>query len=81
MSAFEKYLSVWVALALALGILLGQLAPPLFEFLAAVEYAKVNLVVAILAVITVVAVAAHVGLCHGLAGENSLPERTKEQLC
>ena len=48
MSAFEKYLSVWVALALALGILLGQLAPPLFEFLAAVEYAKVNLVVAIL---------------------------------
>ncbi len=48
MSAFEKYLSLWVALALALGILLGQFAPPLFEFLAAVEYAKVNLVVAVL---------------------------------
>jgi len=48
MSAFEKYLSIWVALALAIGIVLGQLAPALFEFLAAVEYAKVNLVVAVL---------------------------------
>lgn len=48
MSAFEKYLSVWVALALGAGILLGQLAPGLFAFLATLEIAKVNLVVAVL---------------------------------
>lgn len=48
MSLFERYLSVWVALCIAAGIALGQLLPKLFEGLAAMEYASVNLVVAIL---------------------------------
>lgn len=48
MSVFEKYLSVWVALALGLGIALGQIVPGMFEFLASLEYARVNLVVAVL---------------------------------
>lgn len=48
MSTFEKYLSIWVALALSVGIALGQVTPGLFEVLASLEYAKVNLVVAVL---------------------------------
>ncbi len=45
---FEKWLSVWVALAIGAGLLLGNLAPGLFETLAGWEVAKVNLVVAVL---------------------------------
>lgn len=45
---FEKWLSVWVALSIILGILLGQISPALFEALANIEYAHVNLVVAVL---------------------------------
>mgnify|MGYP002641293058 CR=1 FL=1 len=45
---FEKWLSLWVALCIAAGIGLGSLFPPLFGFLAGLEYASVNLVVAVL---------------------------------
>ncbi|MDJ0654742.1 MAG: ACR3 family arsenite efflux transporter [Xanthomonadales bacterium] len=45
---FEKWLSVWVALCIGAGILLGNLAPELFQTVAALEYASVNLVVAVL---------------------------------
>ena len=48
MGSFEKYLSVWVALALILGLALGQLFPSAFSALAAFEYANVNFAVAIL---------------------------------
>ncbi|WP_025029528.1 ACR3 family arsenite efflux transporter [Nitratireductor aquibiodomus] len=45
---FEKYLSIWVALCIIAGIALGNLMPGLFGFLASLEYASVNLVVAVL---------------------------------
>lgn len=45
---FEKWLSLWVALCIALGIFLGQVLPDVFQALAALEYAHVNLVVAVL---------------------------------
>jgi ACR3 family arsenite transporter len=45
---FEKWLSVWVALCIAAGIGLGSTVPGLFQFLAGLEYASVNLVVAVL---------------------------------
>ncbi len=48
MGLFERWLTLWVALAMGLGILLGQMLPGLFELLASFEYAHVNLVVAIL---------------------------------
>jgi ACR3 family arsenite transporter len=48
MSLFERYLSVWVALCIAAGIALGQAFPGFFAALAAIEYASVNLVVAVL---------------------------------
>ncbi|MBT4169734.1 MAG: arsenical-resistance protein, partial [Rhodospirillaceae bacterium] len=45
---FEKWLSVWVALCIAVGIGLGSALPELFQFLAGLEYASVNIVVAVL---------------------------------
>ena len=48
MGTFERYLSVWVALAIVLGIALGQLLPGVFGALAGFEYANVNFAVAIL---------------------------------
>ena len=45
---FEKWLSLWVALSIIIGILLGQLFPEIFQVLASLEYAHVNLVVAVL---------------------------------
>ncbi len=48
MSAFERGLSLWVLLCIALGVLLGQLAPGAFAVLAAAEVAGVNIPVALL---------------------------------
>ena len=48
MSIFEKYLSIWVALAMVAGIALGNLSPALVDTIAAAEVASVNLVVAVL---------------------------------
>jgi len=45
---FERYLSVWVALCIVAGIVMGSVFPALFEVLAELEYASVNLVVAVL---------------------------------
>ena len=45
---FEKWLSVWVALCIVTGIVLGNTFPSLFSMLATLEYASVNLVVAVL---------------------------------
>ncbi|MBK6575992.1 MAG: ACR3 family arsenite efflux transporter [Sandaracinaceae bacterium] len=48
MGLFERYLSLWVSLAIAAGVGLGLLVPELFQAVAALEWARVNLVVAVL---------------------------------
>lgn len=48
LGTFERWLSVWVALAIAAGLLLGNLFPGLFAALASLEVASVNLPVAVL---------------------------------
>ena len=48
MNVFERYLSLWIALAMAAGIAVGSLVPGLVEAIAAAEVANVNLVVAVL---------------------------------
>lgn len=48
MGVFERYLSVWVAAAIAAGVVLGSFFPAAFALIAALEYAHVNLVVAVL---------------------------------
>jgi ACR3 family arsenite transporter len=47
MGLFERYLSLWVALCIATGVVLGVTLPNLFEAIAGIEYASVNLVVAV----------------------------------
>ena len=47
MGLFERYLSVWVGLCILAGVTLGNV-PHVFEALAGVEVAQVNLVVAVL---------------------------------
>ncbi|MEP1356496.1 MAG: ACR3 family arsenite efflux transporter [Tateyamaria sp.] len=48
MSIFERYLTVWIALAMLAGISIGSIAPSLVSAIAAAEVANVNLVVAVL---------------------------------
>lgn len=48
MGLFERFLSVWVGLAIIIGIALGSLAPDMFAAIASIEYAHVNLVIAVL---------------------------------
>lgn len=45
---FERYLTVWVALCIVAGILLGQWLPPVFQVIGAMEVAQVNLPVGVL---------------------------------
>jgi len=48
MSVFERYLTLWVGLAIVAGIGLGQVFPDIFQAVAALEVASVNLPVALL---------------------------------
>ncbi|WP_111637721.1 ACR3 family arsenite efflux transporter [Marinomonas shanghaiensis] len=48
MGLFERYLSVWVGLAIVAGIIAGVFVPDIFAVVAGLEYAHVNLVIAVL---------------------------------
>ena len=48
LGVFERYLSLWVGLAILGGLAIGIVAPSAARALAALEYANVNLVVAVL---------------------------------
>jgi ACR3 family arsenite transporter len=48
MNAFERYLTLWVALCIVVGVVLGQLAPALFQAVGRLEIAQVNLPVGLL---------------------------------
>ena len=45
---FERYLALWVALCIVVGIVVGQLAPGFVQSVAALEVARVNLPVGVL---------------------------------
>ena len=47
MGIFERYLSVWVGLCIIGGVLLGRLFPDAFMHIASLEFAHVNIVVAV----------------------------------
>lgn len=48
MSKFERFLTIWVALCIVAGIVLGHIFPALFHAVGAAKIAKVNLPVAVL---------------------------------
>jgi ACR3 family arsenite transporter len=48
MGNFERFLSLWVAIAIAVGVGLGLVVPDVFQAIAKLEWARVNLVVAVL---------------------------------
>jgi len=48
MGLFERFLTVWVGLGILAGVALGLLLPNIFQAVAAIEVAQVNLVVAVL---------------------------------
>lgn len=48
MGLFERYLSVWVGLAIIMGIIAGTLVPSAFAMIAEFEFAHVNIVIATL---------------------------------
>ncbi|MGM9586309.1 MAG: ACR3 family arsenite efflux transporter [Candidatus Limivicinus sp.] len=48
MSVFQKYLTLWVLLCMAVGILIGQFLPQIPTFLNRFEYARVSIPMAIL---------------------------------
>ena len=45
---FGKYLSIWVSLCIITGILLGNIFPFIFQFIADLQYENVNVIVALL---------------------------------
>lgn len=47
MGLFERYLTIWVALGIAVGVGLGLVLPEVFQAVAGLEIAQVNLVVAV----------------------------------
>jgi len=48
MNRFERYLTLWVALCIAVGIVVGQVWPRVFQALGTLEVARVNLPVGLL---------------------------------
>ncbi len=48
MGYFERYLSIWVALAMICGVVGGMIAPDVFGVIAELEFARVNLVIGVL---------------------------------
>lgn len=48
MGLFERYLSVWVGLAIVVGMVAGAYFPEVFALIASWEYAHVNLLIAVL---------------------------------
>lgn len=48
MGLFERYLTVWVGVAIVIGVIAGFIAPHAFAVVASLEYAHVNIVIAVL---------------------------------
>lgn len=48
MNLFERYLTLWVALCIIAGVLLGQFLPGVFQLIASLEVARVNIPVGVL---------------------------------
>ena len=52
MGLFERYLSLWIALVIVVGVVLGGLLPDLAAWIASLEVARINLPIAVLVAAT-----------------------------
>ncbi len=68
---FERYLSLWVALCILVGIALGRLLPAPFQLIGSAEVARVNLPVAVLIWLMIVPMLLKVdfGALHQVTGQ------------
>ena len=48
MGLFERYLSVWVGLAIVVGVMFGALFPETSALIAQLEFARINVPIAVL---------------------------------
>ena len=48
MGLFERYLSLWVGLAIVAGVVLGGLFPDLADWIASMQFANINLPISVL---------------------------------
>ncbi len=62
MGIFERFLSLWVTLAIAIGVTAGSYFQRPFEYIASLEYAHVNLVVAALIWLMIYPMMIHIDL-------------------
>lgn len=62
MSVFERYLTLWVAIAMGVGVALGQGWPSLFQAIGRLEVARVNLPVGLLIWVMIIPMLAKVDL-------------------
>jgi ACR3 family arsenite transporter len=71
MSSFERYLTVWVALCIVVGIALGHFLPGVFQAVGSAEIARVNLPVAALVWLMIVPMLAKIDFAAlGRVGEH-----------
>ena len=73
---FERYLSLWIALCIAAGVGLGVTLPAAFQFIAGIEYASVNLVVAVLIWVMIYPMMVQVDFTAVNDGPKKLPVRS-----
>ena len=71
LGTFERHLTVWVALCIVAGIVLGQLMPVPFQALGRMNIAEVNIPVAVLIWLMIVPMLLKVdfGALHQVAGQ------------
>lgn len=61
-SFFEKYLTLWVALCMVVGVVIGKFIPAIPNFLERFEYANVSIPIALFGATSPVALATIVGV-------------------
>jgi len=67
MGVFERYLTLWVSACIVAGVGLGHLFPAIFHWLGRMEYARVNIPVAVLIWVMIIPMLLKVDF-HALAG-------------
>jgi hypothetical protein len=77
MSAFERYLTLWVFLCIVIGIFLGETFPGVVETIGDLEIASVNIPVGILIWVMIIPMLLKVDFVHQLGGQTLFDGATR----